>query len=101
MTLEAVHAALDNARYAAEVAAAVPAFGRPPTGALGVYALFQHLPRDRATLERICPGIAVLLTERTGMYEATIRAYLDCGANACCAPQHATSTDNYSLRLRG
>jgi hypothetical protein len=83
VTLEEVHTALDNARYAAEVAAAVPAFGRAADwGRLGTYALFQHLPRDRATLERICPGIAVLLTERTGMYEATIRAYLDCGANA-------------------
>jgi DNA-binding PucR family transcriptional regulator len=26
--------------------------------------------------------ISMLLTERTGMYEATIRAYLDCGASA-------------------
>ena len=83
LTLEAVHGELGNARYAAEVAAAVPAFGRAADwGALGSYALFQYLPRDQATLERICPGITVLLTENTGMYEATIRAYLDRGANA-------------------
>jgi hypothetical protein len=83
VALEAIHTELENARYAAEVAAAVPAFGRAADwGALGSYALFQHLPRDQATLERICPGISALLTERTGMYEATIRAYLDCGANA-------------------
>jgi hypothetical protein len=81
--LEAVHAELDNARYAAEVAAAVPAFGRAADWSeLGSYAVFQHLPRDQAAAERICPGIIALLTERTGMYEATIRTYLDCGANA-------------------
>jgi hypothetical protein len=80
--LEAVHAELDNARYAAEVAAAVPAFGRAADwGELGSYAVFQYLPRDQAAPERICRGITALLTERTGMYEATIRAYLDCGAN--------------------
>jgi len=78
--LAAVHAELDNARYAAEVAAAVPAFGRAADwGELGSYAVFQYLPRDQAAPERICPGITALLTERTGMYEATIRAYLDCG----------------------
>jgi hypothetical protein len=81
--LEAVHAELDRARYAAEVAAAVPAFGRAADwGELGSYAVFEYLPRDQAAPERICPGITVLLTERTGMYEATIRAYLDCGGNA-------------------
>jgi len=80
--LEAVHAELDNARYAAEVAAAVPAFSRAADwGALDSYAVFQYLPRDEAAPERICPGITAVLTERTGMYEATIRAYLDCGAN--------------------
>jgi hypothetical protein len=78
--LPAVHAELDNARYAAEVAAAVPAFSRAADwGELGSYAVFQYLPRDQAAPERICPGITALLTERTGMYEATIRAYLDCG----------------------
>ena len=80
--LEAVHAELDNARYAAEVAAAVPAFGRAADwGELDSYAVFQYLPRDPAAPERICRGITALLTERTGIYEATIRAYLDCGAN--------------------
>jgi len=81
--LEAVHAELDRARYAAEVAAAVPAFNRAADwGELGSYAVFEYLPRDQAAPERICPGITALLTERTGMYEATIRAYLDCGGNA-------------------
>ncbi|HEY7432248.1 MAG TPA: helix-turn-helix domain-containing protein [Streptosporangiaceae bacterium] len=81
--LEAVHDHLDNARYAAEVAAAVPAFGRAVDwGELGSYAVFQHLPRDQAAPERICPGITTLLTDRTRMYETTIRAYLDSGANA-------------------
>jgi hypothetical protein len=80
--LEAVHAELDNARYAAEVAAAVPSFSRAADwGELGSYAVFQYLPRDQAAPERICRGITALLTERTGTYEATIRAYLDCGAN--------------------
>lgn len=83
MALEAVHAQLANARYAAEVAAAVPAFSRAADwDELGSYAVFQYLPRDQAAPERICPGITALLTERAGMYEATIRAYLDCGANA-------------------
>jgi hypothetical protein len=81
--LEAVHAELGRARYAAEVAAAVAAFGRAADWAeLGSYAVFEYLPRDQGAPERICPGITALLTERTGMYEATIRAYLDCGGNA-------------------
>jgi hypothetical protein len=81
--LAAVHAERDNARYAAEVAAAVPAFSRAADwGDLDSYVVFQYLPRDQAAPERICPGITAVLTERTGMYEATIRAYLDCGANA-------------------
>jgi hypothetical protein len=81
--LEALHAELDNARYAAEVAGAVPAFGRAADwGELGSYAVFQYLPRDEAAPERICQGITALLTERTGMYAATVRAYLDCAANA-------------------
>ena len=81
--LEAVHAELGNASYAAEVAAAVPAFGGAADwGQLGSYAVFQYLPRDQAAPERICPGITALLTDRAGMYEATVRAYLDCGANA-------------------
>jgi hypothetical protein len=81
--LEAVHAELGSARYAAEVAAAVPAFGRAADwGELGSYAVFEYLPRDQAAPERICPGVTALLTENSGMYEATIRAYLDCGGNA-------------------
>jgi hypothetical protein len=82
-TLAAIHARLDDARYAAEVAAHVPAFGGTADwGELGSYAVFQYLPRDQAAPERICPGITALLAERTGMYQATIRAYLDSGANA-------------------
>jgi PucR C-terminal helix-turn-helix domain len=82
-TLVAIHADLNNARYAAEVAACVAAFGGAADwDQLGSYAVFQHLPRDEAAAERICPGIKALLTERTRMYAATIRAYLDCGANA-------------------
>jgi PucR C-terminal helix-turn-helix domain len=81
--LEAVHAELDGARYAAEVAAAVPAFGRAADwGELGSYAVFEYLPRDQAAPERICPGITALLAGSGGMYEATVRAYLDCGGNA-------------------
>ncbi len=83
LALAAVHAELDNARYAAEVAARVAAFGGAADWAeLGSYAVFQHLPRDQAAPERICRGITALLTEPTGIYAATIRAYLDCGANA-------------------
>jgi sugar diacid utilization regulator len=83
VALQALHAELGNARYAAEVAAAVPSFGRAADwGELGSYAAFQYLPRDEATAERICPGVTALLTDRAGMYEDTIRIYLDCGANA-------------------
>ena len=68
---------------ASGVAAAVPAFGRAADwGRLGAYAVFQYLPRDQAAPERICRGITALLADRTGIYEATVRAYLDCGANA-------------------
>jgi PucR C-terminal helix-turn-helix domain len=82
-TLAAVHARLNDARYAAEVAAHVPDFGGTADwGELGSYAVFQYLPRDKAAPERICPGITALLAERTGMYEASVRAYLDSGANA-------------------
>lgn len=81
--LVAVHAERNNARYAAEVAACIPAFGGAADWAeLGSYAVFQYLPRDQAALERICPGVTVLLADRTGMYAATAQAYLDCGANA-------------------
>jgi PucR C-terminal helix-turn-helix domain len=87
-TLAAVHAELDNARYAAEVAARIAAFdGTADWDDLGSYAVFQHVARDQAGPERICRGITALLTEPTGIYAATIRAYLDCGANA----QHAAA----------
>jgi hypothetical protein len=82
-TLAAVRAELDNARYAAEVAARVVAFGGAADwDDLGSYAVFQYLPRDQAAPERVCRGITALLTEPTGIYAATVRAYLDCGANA-------------------
>jgi hypothetical protein len=82
-TLSAVHAELGNARYAAEVAARVPAFCHAADwGELGSYAVFQFMPRDLAAAERICPGITALLTEPTGMYAATARAWLDCAGNA-------------------
>jgi hypothetical protein len=82
-TLADVHAELGNARYAAEIAARVPAFGRAADwGELGSYGVFQYLPRDAASAERICPGVTALLTERTRMYAQTARAYLDCAANA-------------------
>jgi hypothetical protein len=80
--LAAIRAEIGNARYAAEVAAHVPAFGRAADWSeLGSYAVFQYLPRDGAAAERICPGVTALLTERTGMYQATARAYLDSGGN--------------------
>jgi hypothetical protein len=83
MRMEEVHAELGNASYTAEVAAAVPTFGRAADwDELDSYAVFQHLPRDEAAPERICRGITALLTEGTRMYETTIRTYLDCGANA-------------------
>src|SRR5260221_319404 len=48
-TLAAVHARLNDARYAAEVAAHVPAFGGTADwGELGSYAVFQYLPPDKA-----------------------------------------------------
>lgn len=81
--LEAVHARLDDARYAAHVAAHVPAFNEAADWAeLGSYAVFQYLPQPQAAPERICPGITALLTGRSGMYRATVRAYLESGANA-------------------
>jgi hypothetical protein len=82
-TLAAVHDELDNARYAAEVAARVPAFGGAADWTeLGSYSVFQFLPRDAAAPERICPGVTALLSERTRMYAQTARVYLDCAANA-------------------
>ena len=78
-----VHASLDDARYAACVAARVPRFGRAADwAALGVYAAFQHLYRDPSAPERICPGISALLDERAATYRQTVRCYLECAARA-------------------
>ena len=78
-----VHASLDDARYAACVAARVPRFGRAADWAsLGVYAAFQHLYRDPSAPERICPGISALLDERAATYRQTMRCYLECAAQA-------------------
>lgn len=77
------HASLDNARYAACVAARVPRFGLAADWAsLGVYAAFQHLYRDPSAPERICPGISALLDERAATYRQTMRCYLECAAQA-------------------
>lgn len=82
-TLADVHASLDDARYAACVAARVPRFGRAADwAALGVYAAFQHLYRDPSAPERICPGISALLDERAATYWQTVRCYLECAAQA-------------------
>lgn len=82
-TLEALHTDLDNARYAAEIAAHITDFDRAADWAeLGIYAAFQYMRRDEAAPERIFPGISALLADRSGMYEATVRAYLDSGTNA-------------------
>ena len=81
--LEALHADLDNARYAAEIAAHVAEFDQVADWAeLGIYAAFQYMKRDDAAPGRILPGISALRTDHGGMYEATVRAYLDSGANA-------------------
>src|SRR5262249_25698093 len=81
-TLAAVHAELNNARYAAEVAARVPAFGRAADwGELGSYGVFQFLPRDAASAERICPGVMALLAGRNRVEAEAGRAFLDCGAH--------------------
>jgi PucR-like helix-turn-helix protein/GAF domain-containing protein len=78
-----VHASLDNAQYAAYVAAHVAQFARAADWAsLGVYAAFQHLYHDRSAPERICPGVGALLDERAGTYRQTMRCYLGCGAQA-------------------
>jgi hypothetical protein len=78
-----VHASLDNARYAAYVAARVPRFGLAADWAsLGVYTAFQDLYRDPSAPERICPGISALLDERAATYRQTMRCYLECAAQA-------------------
>lgn len=81
--LAGLHASLDNARYAAVVAARVPRFGRAADWAgLGAYAAFQHLYRDRSAPERICPGVGALLAQSAATYRQTVRCYLECGAQA-------------------
>jgi PucR C-terminal helix-turn-helix domain len=78
-----VHTSLDNAQYAAYVAAHVPQFGRAADWAsLGVYAAFQYLYRDPSAPERICPGVGVLLDDRAETYRQTMRCYLGCAAQA-------------------
>jgi hypothetical protein len=78
-----LHASLGNARYAADVAACVPRFGRAADWAsLDVYAAFQHLYRDPSAPERICPGVSALLDPRAETYRHTIRCYLDYAAQA-------------------
>jgi DNA-binding PucR family transcriptional regulator len=82
-TLADLHASLDNARYAAHVAAHIPSFRRAADWAgLGAYAAFQDLYRDPSAPERICPGIGALLDEPAGTYRQTLRCYLDCAAQA-------------------
>ncbi|WP_206789725.1 CdaR family transcriptional regulator [Amycolatopsis sp. MtRt-6] len=72
-----------DARYAAEVAEAVTTFdGLADWADLGPYAAFQHLARTADGLERLCPGVSALWDGSHEMYESTIRAYLDHGANA-------------------
>jgi hypothetical protein len=78
-----VAAGLENARYAAFVAARVPSFGRAADWAgLGAYAAFQHIYRDPAAPERICPGVTALLDPRASTYRETLRCYLDCAGQA-------------------
>jgi hypothetical protein len=78
-----LHASLDNARYAAFVAARVPRFARTADWAgLGVYAAFQHLYRDRSAPERICPGVGALLADSAATYRQTVRCYLECAGQA-------------------
>jgi hypothetical protein len=78
-----VAAGLENARYAAFVAARVPSFGRAADWAgLGAYAAFQHIYRDPAAPERICPGVTALLDRHASTYRETLRCYLDCAGQA-------------------
>jgi hypothetical protein len=78
-----VAAGLENARYAAFVAARVPSFGRAADWAgLGAYTAFQHIYRDPAAPERICPGVTALLDPRASTYRETLRCYLDCAGQA-------------------
>jgi len=81
--LAEVAAGLENARYAAFVAARVPSFGRSADWAgLGAYAAVQHLCPDPSAPERICPGVSALLDRHANVYRETLRCYLDCAGQA-------------------
>lgn len=81
--LEAVYGALSDAYFAAEVAAAVPVYGRTADwGKLGSYAGLQNVQRTSESLERICPNVSALWAGPGDLYEETARAYLRHGANA-------------------
>jgi PucR C-terminal helix-turn-helix domain len=81
--LEEVGEGYGDARFAAEVAATVARFdGRADWAELGPYAAFQHMSRDRAALERLCPGVSALWADGNDMYAATARCFLDHGGNA-------------------
>jgi PucR-like helix-turn-helix protein/GAF domain-containing protein len=81
--LAEVAAGLENARYAAFVAARVPSFGRSADWAgLGAYAAVQHLCPDPSAPERICPGVSALLDRHASVYRETLRCYLDCAGQA-------------------
>ena len=81
--LAEVAAGLENARYAAYVAARVPSFGRSADWAgLGAYAAFQHVCSDPSAPERICPGVGALLDRHASVYRETLRCYLDCAGRA-------------------
>src|SRR5262249_32941898 len=85
--LAEVAAGLEDARYAAFVAARVPSLRRAADWAsLGVYAAFQHVCSDPSAPERICPGVTALLDPRASTYRETLRCYLD---SAGQAPQAA------------
>jgi hypothetical protein len=82
-SLELVREAREDARYAAEVAGAVPPFqGAADWASLGPYAAFQCVERNRNGLERICPGVSALWARGHEMHESTVRCYLTSGANA-------------------
>jgi hypothetical protein len=76
-------AGLENARYAADVAACVPSFGRSADwDGLGTYAAFQHWYREPSAAERICPGVSALLDPQAALYRQTVRCYLECAGQA-------------------
>ena len=76
-------AGLEDARYAAFVAARVPSFGRSADfDGLGAYAAFQHCYREPSMAERICPGVSALLDPHAALYRQTVRCYLECAGQA-------------------